>query len=188
MYSDEREYRRRIDDELDALGITPDILARKNLPFYHEAEELTAGETDAGGRQHMMTPAAANAWGAMKAAAQQDGVILEVVSAFRSIERQVDIIRDKIARQMPMERILSLSAPPGYSEHHTGCAIDINTPGCIATEEEFERTPAFRWLQEHAHRFGFVLSYPRGNDLGFIYEPWHWCYRPEAIHSRHESA
>jgi len=103
--------------------------------------------------------------------------VLEVVSAFRSIERQVEIIQAKLARNMSMEKILTLSAPPGYSEHHTGCAIDINTPGCIATEEEFERTEAFRWLQENATYFNFTLSYPRDNKLGFIYEPWHWCFQ-----------
>ncbi len=79
---------------------------------------------------------------------------------------------------MPIDKILTLSAPPGYSEHHTGCAIDINTPGCVATEEEFENTDAYRWLTEHAGRFGFTLSYPRDNALGFIYEPWHWCFQP----------
>lgn len=187
MQSKEREYRQRITRELDILGITPELLACKNLPFYCEAEELTVGETDASGRQHMMTPAAANAWSAMKAAALQDGVILEVVSAFRSVERQIAIIRDKLDRQMPMERILTLSAPPGYSEHHTGCAIDINTPGCRPTEEEFEHTAAFHWLEQHAGRFGFILSYPRDNDLGFIYEPWHWCYQPESPSPNQES-
>ena len=181
MYNDEQEYRQRIARELEKLGISPELLAQKNLPFYREAEELTAGETDVDGRQYLMTPAAANAWSAMKAAAMQDGIVLEVVSAFRSVERQIDIIRNKLERQMPMEKILTLSAPPGYSEHHTGCAIDINTPGCLATEEEFEQTAAFRWLDTHAGRFGFVLSYPRNNDLGFIYEPWHWRFDPDAV-------
>jgi D-alanyl-D-alanine carboxypeptidase len=114
----------------------------------------------------------------MKQAARQDNVILEIVSAFRNLERQIEIIQRKLERDMPMETILSLSAPPGYSEHHSGCAVDINTPGCIATEEPFEDTDAFRWLSMHAGRFGFTLSYPRGNALGFIYEPWHWCYQP----------
>lgn len=180
MHSDDQTYRQRIERELASLGISQELIAQKNLPFYREAEELTMGETDIEGRQFMMTPATANAWSAMKSAALQDGVILEVVSAFRSIERQIDIIRNKLDRQMPMETILTLSAPPGYSEHHTGCAIDINTPGCLATEEEFERTDAYRWLDANAGRFGFFLSYPRDNDLGFIYEPWHWCFDPAA--------
>ena len=171
-------YQERIHQELDKLGISLEVIAAKRLPVYAEAEELTIAETDAQGREYQMTPATAQAWQAMKAAAATDGVVLEVVSAFRSIERQIEIIQYKLDRYMPMEKILTLSAPPGYSEHHTGRAIDINTPGCMATEEEFQDTEAFRWLSVHAGRFGFTLSYPRDNNLGFIYEPWHWCFQP----------
>jgi D-alanyl-D-alanine carboxypeptidase len=57
--------------------------------------------------------------------------------------------------------------------------VDINTPGCEARQEPFERTAAFDWLCAHADRFGFGMSYPRGNTLGFIYEPWHWYYRAD---------
>lgn len=174
------EYENRIQRELASLGITLELIAQKKLPFYLEAQELALGDTDADGREYLMTPATAVAWVGMKAAALQDNVILEVVSAFRSIDRQIEIIQNKLDRNMPIEQILTLSAPPGYSEHHTGCAIDINTPGCIATEEEFENTDAYRWLDEHAGRFGFSLSYPRDNTLGFIYEPWHWRFQEEA--------
>lgn len=172
------EYENRINRELAKLGIALELIVQKKLPFYLEAQELAIGDTDADGREYMMTPATAAAWVEMKAAALQDHVILEVVSAFRSIDRQIEIIQNKLDRNMPIEKILTLSAPPGYSEHHTGCAIDINTPGCVATEEEFETTAAYRWLNEHAGRFGFTLSYPRDNALGFIYEPWHWCFQP----------
>jgi D-alanyl-D-alanine carboxypeptidase len=162
---------------LDSLGITADILSRLCLPAYAPATELVIAEMDAEGREFHLIPAAAQAWREMKAGAHADGVVIEIVSAFRGIERQADIIRAKLARQMPIETILTLSAPPGYSEHHTGRAVDINTPGCEATEEPFERTDAFRWLTVHAGRFGFTLSYPRNNTLGFIYEPWHWCWQ-----------
>ncbi len=172
-------YQERIHHELDKLGISLELIAEKRLPFYAEAQELTVAESDEQGREFQMTPATASAWHAMKAAAASDGVVLEVVSAFRSIERQIEIIQYKLDRYMPMEKILTLSAPPGYSEHHTGRAIDINTPGCMATEEEFQDTEAFRWLSVHAGRFGFTLSYPRDNTLGFIYEPWHWCFQPD---------
>jgi D-alanyl-D-alanine carboxypeptidase len=47
-------------------------------------------------------------------------------------------------------------------------------------EEDFEETPAFRWLSANAGRFGFVLSFPRDNPHDYVYEPWHWCYRPAA--------
>jgi D-alanyl-D-alanine carboxypeptidase len=175
------EYRLRIEQAHRMLQIPAQLVAGKRLPLHAEALDLVLAETDADGREYLLTPQAAQAWAALKQAALQDGVILEIVSAFRSIERQIDIIRAKQERGMPIETILTLSAPPGYSEHHTGRAIDINTPGCAATEEPFELTEAFAWLTRHAGRFGFTLSYPRGNDLGFIYEPWHWCFQPDDV-------
>lgn len=165
---------------LASLGISDALLASKGLPFYSDARELALAETGSCGRQHLLIPQAAAAWQAMRAAARNDGIVLEIVSAFRDVEEQAQIIRDKLARGMAMEAILALSAPPGYSEHHTGRAVDVNTPGCAAREEPFEDTEAFRWLVEQAGRFGFGLSYPRGNALGFIYEPWHWFYLPGA--------
>jgi zinc D-Ala-D-Ala carboxypeptidase len=168
-------YNEKINRILESLGITRDIHATE-LPLYLEAKELTIAEVGGDGNLHLLTPSAAKAWRSMKEAAAKDRLILEIVSAFRSIEEQVAIIREKLDRAMPMETILTLSAPPGYSEHHTGCAVDINTPGCVAREEPFENTEAFRWLTANAHRFGFTLSYPRGNRFGFIYEPWHWLF------------
>lgn len=166
-------------DLLAELGITPDILRTKRLPAYDVAAEVVLAETGSDGTRHMLVAGAAKAWQGMKQAALSDGVVLEIVSAFRTLEDQAAIIRDKLARRMPMERILMLSAPPGYSEHHTGCALDINTPGCVPREEPFEDTAAFAWLTEHAGRYGFHLSYPRGNTVGFIYEPWHWCWQQQ---------
>ena len=75
-----------------------------------------------------------------------------------------------------MAQILRVSAAPGYSEHHSGRALDITTPGYAALEEEFELSPAFAWLKKHAKTFRFRLSYPRRNTHGIAYEPWHWCW------------
>jgi len=162
---------------LAELGIPMELITWKQLPFHAEAQELVIAEIDSEGKAHLLTSEAASAWHEMKRAAQRSNVTIEIVSAFRNIERQIDIIRRKLERGMPMETILTLSAPPGYSEHHTGRAVDINTPGCTATEEEFQHTEAYRWLMANAPHFGFTLSYPEGNKLGFIYEPWHWCYQ-----------
>ena len=96
---------------------------------------------------------------------------------FRSIDRQTEIVREKLARGISLATILSASAPPGYSEHHTGRAVDITTDGVAPFELEFADTPAFRWLSRNAARFGFVLSFPPGNRYGYQYEPWHWCYK-----------
>lgn len=173
------DYEIRITRVLDTLGISMDFITPRRLPLHEEAQTLVMVETDRDGREFQLTPEAALAWREMKQAAREDEVIIEIVSAFRSIERQIDIIRAKLERGLPMQTILTLSAPPGYSEHHTGRAVDINTPGCEATEEPFEDTAAFCWLTTHAGRFGFTLSYPRGNAFGFIYEPWHWCFQPK---------
>lgn len=169
-------YRQRIHRELHRLGIPMQWIEDKKLPFYPEARELTVGDFAPDGRECLMTPSTSRAWQSMKKAARDDGIVLEVVSSFRTIERQIAIIQAKLDRNMPMGKILTLSAPPGYSEHHTGCALDINTPGCCPTEPEFEMTDAYRWLQTHAGVFGFTLSYPPDNTFGFIHEPWHWFY------------
>lgn len=166
---------------LDALGIPLELIAQKGMPAFVEAREIVVAEIDTDGFSHHLVPEAATAWHKLKGAAARDDIQLYIVSAFRDLESQAQIIRDKIARGMPMGKILTLSAPPGYSEHHTGRAIDINTPGCEPREAPFENTAAFRWLARYAGDFGFTLSYPPDNAVGFIYEPWHWCFQEESL-------
>jgi D-alanyl-D-alanine carboxypeptidase len=169
-------YRERIGAELATLGILPEILAGRALELCEEATDLVVAETDQAGRQHRLVPQAARAWQDMKAAAGADGVELSIVSAFRSVSRQADIVRAKLAKGLSLDTILKASAPPGYSEHHSGRAVDLITPGARPLEEEFDGTAAFQWLVRNAARFGFLLSYPAGNCAGYLYEPWHWCY------------
>jgi len=114
----------------------------------------------------------------MVLAATEEGCTLFLVSGFRSRARQAEIIRAKLGRGMPMEEILRVSAYPGFSEHHTGLAVDVAAPACPELVEAFEATPEFQWLKISAARFGFALSYPRGNTRDIAYEPWHWCLRP----------
>lgn len=170
------EYEQRVAQLLQHYQIPRALIEARGLLLCPEPAELVIAEVGADGRQHQLTPAAAAAWAALKQAAQQDGVELFIASAFRNLERQSEIIEHKLARGMSIEAILKLSAPPGYSEHHSGCAVDIGTPNSVPTEEEFETTAAFAWLSDNAARFGFVLSFPRGNRFGYIYEPWHWYF------------
>jgi D-alanyl-D-alanine carboxypeptidase len=88
-------------------------------------------------------------------------------------------VRAKLARGQSLDEILRVSAPPGYSEHHSGRALDVTTDGARPLELEFEHTAAFQWLERNAGRFGFHMSYPRQNRYGYMYEPWHWCFRGE---------
>jgi D-alanyl-D-alanine carboxypeptidase len=124
-----------------------------------------------------LTPEAARQWAAMQAAAAADGITLLIVSGYRSIDYQARLIRKKLNAGQSLSEILEVNAAPGHSEHHTGRAIDIASPGSRPLTEEFERSEAFAWLGEHAGGFGFVMSYPRGNPAGFIYEPWHWALK-----------
>jgi D-alanyl-D-alanine carboxypeptidase len=172
-----QDYLARVQSILDELRVPRDLCAGRALPVQPEAQELEVVEVDESGREYLLTPPAAAAWRELRAAAAADGVTLWIVSAFRSVDRQAEIVRQKLASGMSLETIFAASAPPGYSEHHTGRAVDVGTPGARALESEFEDTPAFRWLADNAGRHGFVLSYPRDNACGYVYEPWHWCFR-----------
>jgi D-alanyl-D-alanine carboxypeptidase len=114
----------------------------------------------------------------MKAAALDDGETLFIVSAFRSVARQAEIVRGRLRSGASIEEILAVCAAPGYSEHHTGRAVDLSTPGVPPLETSFADSSAFRWLRQNAARFVFVLSYPQDNPYGYQYEPWHWCHHP----------
>ncbi|WP_374487241.1 D-alanyl-D-alanine carboxypeptidase family protein [Zoogloea sp.] len=165
---------------LAPLGIPTSEIARRRLPVFAEAQNLVVVETHAA-RGFLLQPRAAQAWREMQAAAAADGIVLELVSAFRSIERQAELIRRKLDNGVALADILSVLAIPGTSEHHTGCAVDVTTPGCPPAEETFEDTAAFAWLNAHAAHYGFTLSFPRGNPEGYLYEPWHWCFERDRL-------
>lgn len=159
-----------------ALGVPRDYGRVRGLRRVREPERLASIGHDTQGREQYLAPRAARAWARMREAAAQAGVELEIVSAFRSIEYQLGIIRRKLERGQLVDDILRVSAAPGFSEHHSGRALDITTPGYAALEEEFERSLAFTWLRKNAMLYNFSLSYPRGNRHGIAYEPWHWCW------------
>lgn len=163
---------------LGALGITAKAATRGGMRLHAEARQLQLAGLDRYRRTLWLAPDAARAWQTMRVAAQAAGIDLQAISGFRSIEYQAAIIRRKLKRGLSLDQILSVNAAPGYSEHHTGRALDIGCPGEPPAEESFEHTAAFSWLQRHAGRFGFSLSYPRNNRHGIVYEPWHWCWHP----------
>lgn len=160
-----------------ALGLPRDYGRTRGLRRVREPARLSFIGNDVHGRPQWLTPRAARAWTALREAATQAGIDLQVVSAFRSIEYQLGIVRRKLERGQSVEQILAVSAAPGYSEHHSGRALDVTTPGFEPLEEEFGRSGAFAWLSTNAQRFNFHLSFPRGNAHGIAYEPWHWCWR-----------
>lgn len=148
-----------------------------HLPYEQApAESLTALTAD--GRIKLRKPAA-KAFLEMQAAARRDGISLVPLSGFRSVEQQEYLFFGIKAQrgQVTRERA-EVSAPPGYSEHHTGYAIDIGDGRAPAThvETSFGKTAAFQWLEENAARYSFELSFPQDNPQQISYEPWHWRY------------
>lgn len=156
------------------LGIPEDYGARTGLQLHPDAEELELAGDDVFGRRQRMTPRTLVQWQAMCKRAQKQDVTLLLVSAFRSVRYQHELIARKLAAGQNIAHILTVNAAPGYSEHHTGCALDLTTTDCTSLDIGFETTQAFAWLGQHAGEFGFRLSYPRSNPHGISYEPWHW--------------
>ncbi len=114
----------------------------------------------------------------MRDDAKKEGVYLVFLSGFRSIELQKEIFYSlkSIRSQVAIERA-RVSAPPGYSEHSTGFAIDIGDALNRETdfEVEFETTSAYKWLERNAAKYHFKLSFDKKQN-SVDYEPWHWRY------------
>jgi zinc D-Ala-D-Ala carboxypeptidase len=127
----------------------------------------------------LMRKAAATAFLDMVQAAAAEGVSIVPLSGFRTIADQRQLYFDvKAERGQTAEERAAWSAPPGYSEHHTGYAIDIgdaNVPG-LNLNPDFEGSAASAWMVKNAAKFSFELSFTKGNKQGVSYEPWHWRY------------
>ena len=136
--------------------------------------------------------------------AHAEGIDLSVHSGYRSYASQCEVfnnklkdeflrtptlkVGDKQSESLAVSQVNSRSALPGQSEHQLGTAIDFvtNIPGVgYKLERDMDRTPAFDWMSKNAHRFGFVMTYPKGAAApgksvnaytGYVYEPWHWRY------------
>ncbi|MEL6502026.1 MAG: M15 family metallopeptidase [Cyanobacteria bacterium J06623_1] len=156
-------------------GVISDLLG--HLP-YDVAPESELVPVTADGRIKMR-PAAADKFQQMLAAAKAEGIILAALSGFRDDKTQEYLFFDiKEQRVQDAAKRAEVSAPPGYSEHHTGYAIDIGDATAPEThlETTFADTPAFRWLEQNALKYSFELSFPLDNKQGVSYEPWHWRF------------
>ena len=114
----------------------------------------------------------------MKDEAKKEGVYLVFLSGYRSINLQNEIFYSlKSLRNQVASQRARVSAPPGYSEHSTGFAIDIGDAMNRDTdfEIEFENTNAFKWLKINAAKYHFKISFDKNNTY-IDYEPWHWRY------------
>lgn len=129
-------------------------------------------------RYEKLAPEAALALMKLIYAARDEGVWIIPVSGFRTITNQEKLFKAQIQRLGSPEAAAKVSAPPGYSEHHTGYAIDLadgNFPKQDITDK-FAETDAFKWLKIHGKEFGFEMSFPENNPQGVSYEAWHWRF------------
>jgi len=123
--------------------------------------------------------AAAEKFLAMQQAALSQGIVIKPISGFRSIkDQQYLFFTVKEQRDQSTSKRAEVSAPPGYSEHHTGYAVDIGDGKVPSTNlnKNFDKTAAFHWLERNANLYSFEISFPLNNVQGVSYEPWHWRF------------
>lgn len=113
--------------------------------------------------------------------AQEEGMMLQVASAYRSFSAQAALKSGYKVRFGTGAN--AFSAEQGYSEHQLGTTVDLTTQAVGGTFVGFDKTDEYEWLTKHAHKYGFVLSYPKGNTY-YQYEPWHWRFVGEKLADR----
>lgn len=155
---------------------TPDNLLG-HLPYPEAPAQDLVGVTPDGSVK--LRKAASAKYQEMANAAAASGIYFAPISGFRSVEDQQHVFFDvKAERRQNASKRAEVSAPPGYSEHHTGYAIDIGDGSVPDTNlsQGFENTQAFKWLEANSASFSFEMSFPKNNRQGVSYEPWHWRF------------
>jgi len=107
--------------------------------------------------------------------ASKSGYRIVAVSAYRDYNYQMELFNYYV-EEKGLDYALNCSAKPGHSEHQTGLAVDVE--GSNKSYDDFEASPEFEWMKNNAHKYGFILRYPKGKEhiTGFKYEPWHYRY------------
>ncbi|GAA0300661.1 LAS superfamily LD-carboxypeptidase LdcB [Gracilibacillus halotolerans] len=149
-------------------GYEPPDLVEPDVEFH-------AGEGDP---KRQMRQEAAHALEELFAIAEKEGIELVAVSGYRSYNRQ-EVIYNNSVEKNGEEHANQYSAKPGTSEHQTGLAMDVASSQRVSVlEPSFIDTDEGQWLDENAHRAGFIIRYPDGkeNITGYNYEPWHLRY------------
>lgn len=146
-----------------------------------------------------LLPEAGKAFEEMQKEARKAGIELEIVSAYRSYERQQRIWNRKytsnakqgLSPEKNIQKIIEYSTLPGTSRHHWGTDVDLidgSKPqnGDVLLTEKFHDqgpyAPMRKWMDENANKFGFIRPYTQDpKRKGFYYEPWHYSYAPLSI-------
>lgn len=124
------------------------------------------------GKSIQLLPIAKEKLEEMLSTASTTGLDIKVLSGYRSFTEQSSLKNAYKVRYGSGAN--AFSADQGYSEHQLGTAVDL-IKGENPLSQSFDTTEEFKWLKDNAHKYGFVLSYPKGNPY-YIYEPWHFRY------------
>lgn len=118
---------------------------------------------------------AAESFEKLSQTAKNLGYRIVAVSAFRDYDYQKNLFNHYVSEK-GLDYALNCSAKPGHSEHQTGLAIDVE--GSNMDYDNFDKSKEFEWMRENAHKFGFIMRYPKGHEhiTRFKYEPWHYRY------------
>lgn len=167
--------------DLDKLSKTDEELLQKYSKVYFLNENYIPSDTDKIASKYLQ-PGKSDLYfhgdaitflEDMMDAAADDGIELQIVSAYRSFETQQQLKGQYT--QVYGSGANAFSADQGYSEHQLGTTVDFTTPTVGGLYTSFAASEAYEWLQDNAHKYGFTESYPEGNSF-YIYEPWHWRF------------
>lgn len=126
------------------------------------------------GNRQLVEPAK-EAFESLCASIKKGGLNIRLISSYRSYSYQETLYNSYVEKD-GHNKADTYSARPGFSEHQTGLVIDIDNE--ILPYERFEETEEFKWMEENAHKFGFILRYPKDKEeiTGYSYESWHYRY------------
>lgn len=153
-----------------------DVFVNKKYPL--KPAKYVPKTSTVSGTGIRLRPQATKAYNQMVKAAKKSGVRVKLISGYRSYNRQSQLF-NQYTRQYGKKYAERISAKPGTSEHQTGLAADVgNYNGACALQSCFENTPVGKWMRQNAHKYGFILRYPKGQEsvTGYAYEPWHFRY------------
>lgn len=165
--------------ELDELILVNKKIA---LPADYQPSDLVEANIDfvdsTVGERRMLRKEATQAIEGLMKGAKAAGIDLKGTSAFRSYAYQVNLFNAYVERD-GKEQAMKYSAPPGHSEHQTGLAIDVSSASVnYQLTQSFGETVEGKWLEDHAHEYGFIIRYQKEfeEETGYMYEPWHLRY------------
>ncbi|MCI8284621.1 MAG: M15 family metallopeptidase [Firmicutes bacterium] len=153
-------------------SVDKDYVPENLAPIKYYAKDRSA-------QTRFMVSEAADHFHELVEAAKADGIDIVMTTAYRSYDFQTMLWNNNVASKGSEEEANKTSARPGESEHQTGLAVDLSTKEInYALSNAFGSTEAGKWVEENAHKYGFILRYTeeKVDVTGYLYEPWHIRY------------